>query len=62
MSKSDKSILMNSPIRDGTAEAKISVPGFWDYHGLARDGIVLLLNNGFEESKKLFRCHRYGQS
>ena len=30
---------------------------FWDYHGLARDGINLLLNNGFEESKKLFESH-----
>ena len=32
---------------------------FWDYHGLARDGINVLLNNGFEESQKLFRSHRF---
>ncbi|XP_074606671.1 tetratricopeptide repeat protein 39C-like [Acropora palmata] len=34
-----------------------SSAGFWEYHGLARDGINLLLNNGFEESQKLFRSH-----
>lgn len=34
-------------------------PGrFWEYHGLARDGINMLLNNGFEESQKLFKNHR----
>ena len=39
-------------------DAKSSA-GFWEYHGLARDGINLLLNNGFEESQRLFRSHRY---
>lgn len=34
-----------------------SSAGFWEYHGLARDGINLLLNSGFEESQKLFRSH-----
>ncbi|XP_032232317.1 tetratricopeptide repeat protein 39C isoform X2 [Nematostella vectensis] len=34
--------------------------GFWEYHGLARDGINLLLNNGFEESQKLFKNHSNG--
>ncbi|XP_067047895.1 tetratricopeptide repeat protein 39C-like [Acropora muricata] len=34
-----------------------SSAGFWEYHGLARDGINLLLNNGFEESQRLFRSH-----
>lgn len=34
-----------------------SSAGFWEYHSLARDGINLLLNNGFEESQKLFRSH-----
>ncbi|XP_068706199.1 tetratricopeptide repeat protein 39C-like [Montipora foliosa] len=37
-----------------------SSAGFWEYHGLARDGINLLLNNGFEESQKLFRTHSDG--
>lgn len=37
-----------------------SSAGFWEYHGLARDGINLLLNNGFEESQKLFRSHSNG--
>ncbi|XP_031552948.1 tetratricopeptide repeat protein 39C-like isoform X2 [Actinia tenebrosa] len=34
--------------------------GFWGYHSLARDGINLLLNNGFEESQKLFKNHSDG--
>jgi len=40
-------------------DAKSSA-GFWEYHGLARDGINLLLNNGFEESQRLFRSHSDG--
>ena len=39
-------------------ESSKSLAGFWEYHGLARDGINLLLNNGFEESQRLFRSHR----
>ena len=40
-------------------ESSKSSASFWEYHGLARDGINLLLNNGFEESQKLFRSHRF---
>lgn len=43
-------------LKEGTSK---SSAGFWEYHGLARDGINLLLNNGFEESQKLFRSHRF---
>lgn len=41
-------------------EGSKSLAGFWEYHGLARDGINLLLNNGFEESQRLFRSHSDG--
>ena len=43
-------------LKDATSK---SSAGFWEYHGLARDGINLLLNNGFEESQRLFRSHRF---
>ena len=44
---------------DLKGESSKSSASFWEYHGLARDGINLLLNNGFEESQKLFRSHRF---
>ena len=50
--------LMN-PSRNEYKDETSKTSDFWEYHGLARDGINLLLNNGFEESQKLFRSHRY---
>lgn len=50
--------LMN-PSRNECKDETSKTSDFWEYHGLARDGINLLLNNGFEESQKLFRSHRY---
>ncbi|KXJ14091.1 Tetratricopeptide repeat protein 39C [Exaiptasia diaphana] len=48
------------PKTDALAEkCSKSSPGFWEYHSLARDGINVLLNNGFEESQKLFKNHRF---
>lgn len=46
--------------KDLKGESSKSSASFWEYHGLARDGINLLLNNGFEESQKLFRSHSDG--
>ena len=50
--------LMN-PSRNECKDETSKTSDFWEYHGLSRDGINLLLNNGFEESQKLFRSHRY---
>lgn len=50
--------LMN-PSRNECKDGTSKTSEFWEYHSLARDGINLLLNNGFEESQKLFRSHRY---
>lgn len=52
--------LMN-PSRNECKDETSKTSDFWEYHGLARDGINLLLNNGFEESQKLFRSHRYNK-
>ncbi|KAJ7325649.1 Tetratricopeptide repeat protein 39C [Desmophyllum pertusum] len=46
-----------NPNKNECCKDSKSSPSFWEYHGIARDGINLLLNNGFEESQKLFRSH-----
>ncbi|XP_020604165.1 tetratricopeptide repeat protein 39C-like [Orbicella faveolata] len=49
-----------NPSRNECKDETSKTSDFWEYHGLARDGINLLLNNGFEESQKLFRSHSDG--